>query len=171
MSRIKTSIAIVTLALALWGCVAQPSSNSARRPVVNLDAVLPPESLMREDTLTALHHDRSQSRLAYVGVWASHGDKCAMMDQTAFQGFAVITPDSMRRSAETCTFEQGQPGSPYVRLEATCKARGNKTTRRTLAIQMLSSRQMALTTAPGNPPTAMVRCRLLPTLQPVSGRP
>lgn len=168
MSRTKFTLAI--MALALSGCVAPPPP-SAKKPAVNLEAVLPPQSLLREDTLTALNHDRNQSRLPYVGVWATDGDKCAMMDQTAFQGFAVITPDSMRRSAETCTFEQGQPGSPYVRLEATCKARGNKTTRRALAIQMLSSRQMALTTAPGNPPTAMVRCRLLPTPQPVSGRP
>ena len=149
--------------LALSGCVAQPSQNSARKPVVNLDAVLPPESLLRDDTLSALRHDRSISKLSYVGVWATDGDKCAMMDQTAFQGFAIITPDSIRRSGETCDISQEEPGAIVNRLDATCKARGKKTTRRSITIQMLSSRQMHMSTAPGTPGTAMVRCRLLPS--------
>lgn len=160
MSRIKITITIV--ALALCGCVAQPSQNSgARKPAVNLDAVLPPQSLLHDDTNTALTHDRSESRLAYVGVWATDGDKCAMMDQTAFEGFAVITPDSIRRSAETCTFEPGQPGSDVARLDATCKGKGKKTTKRTISLQLLSSRSLYISTAQDSPGVAMVRCRLL----------
>lgn len=166
MSRIKITVTIAMLALS--GCVAQPSSQSAKT-VVNLDAVLPPESLLRKDTLSALHHDRSQSRLSYVGVWTTDGDKCAMMDQTAFQGFAVITPDSIRRSGETCEISQGEPGSVVNRLDATCKARGKKTTRRTISIQMLSSRQMRLSTGSDGDGTTMVRCRLLPTPVPSPG--
>ncbi|WP_417407883.1 hypothetical protein [Hoeflea sp.] len=164
MSRIKISVTIAMLALS--GCVAQPSSHSAKKPVVNLDAVLPPESLLREDTRAALHHDRSQSRLAYVGVWASDGDKCAMMDQTVFQGFAVITPDSIRRSGETCEISRGQPGSAANQLDATCKARGQNAIRRSISIQMLSSRQMRLSTGSDAAGSTMVRCRLLPTPQP-----
>ncbi|WP_417417430.1 hypothetical protein [Hoeflea sp.] len=160
MSRTKVTAMIV--ALTLCGCVAQsPQNTGGRKPSVNLDAVLPPQSLLREDTLAALTHDRSQSRLAYVGVWATDGDKCAMMDQTAFEGFAVITPNSIRRSAETCTFEPGEPGSDVARLDATCKARGRKTTKRTISLQMLSSRSLYLSTAPDRPGVAMVRCRLL----------
>jgi hypothetical protein len=166
MSRIKLTVTIALLALS--GCVAQPSSQSTKKPVVNLDAVLPPESLLRKDTLSALHHDRSQSRLSYVGVWATDGDKCAMMDQTAFQGFAVITPDSIRRSGETCEISQGEPGS-VVRLDATCKARGKKTTRRSISIQMLSSRQMRLSSGSDSAGSTMVRCRLLPTPSPAPG--
>lgn len=161
MSRIKTTLVIILLVLS--GCVGQSSSGSSRKTsVVNLDAVLPPQSLLREDTMTALTHDRSQSRLAYVGVWATDGDKCAMMDQTAFQGFAVITPDSIRRSAETCTFEPGEPGSDVARLDAMCTARGAKTTERTITLQMLSSRSLYLKSAPDRPGVAMVRCRLQP---------
>ncbi|WP_342887703.1 hypothetical protein [Hoeflea sp. AS16] len=160
MSRIRITAMIVTLALC--GCVAQsPQNAGGRKTSVNLDAVLPPQSLLRDDTLAALSHDRSQSRLGYVGVWATDGDKCAMMDQTAFEGFAVITPNSLRRSAETCTFEPGEPGSNVARLDATCKARGRKTTKRTISLQMLSSRSLYLRTAPDRPGVAMVRCRLL----------
>jgi len=158
MSRIKITLSI--MALALWGCVAPPSPHSARKPLVNLDAVLPPQSLLREDTLTALTHDRGESRLAYVGVWASDGDKCAMMDQTAFQGFAVITPDSIRQSGDTCTFEQGEPGSATLRFDATCEARGKKTTNRSITVQMLSTGSLYLSAAPDRPGVAMVRCRL-----------
>lgn len=167
MSRFKISTTIVTLLLALSGCVAQPSPRSpSGRAAVDLEAVLPPQSLLREDTLEALSHDRRQSRLAYVGVWATDGDKCAMMDQTAFQGFAVITPDSIRRSGETCSFEPGEPGSDIARLDATCKARGKKTTRRTVSLQTLSSRALYLKSAADQPAVAMVRCRLLPPTGP-----
>lgn len=160
MSRIKITIAIA--ALALSGCVAQPSPNSsAPKPVVSLDAVLPPQSLLAEDTVTALTHDRSESRLSYVGVWATDGDKCAMMDQTQFDGFAVITPDSIRQSGGACTFGQGQPGSDTVGLDATCGAKGKKTTKKAMTVQMLSSQSMRLADPAGSPGVTMVRCRLL----------
>lgn len=164
MSRTKIIITMAMLVLA--GCVSEPSSKSSSKPKVSLEAVLPPESLLREDTLAALSHDRSQSRLAYVGVWATDGEKCAMMDQTSFQGFAVITPDSIRRSNETCEIAQGEPGSAVNSLEATCKARG-KTTERNISLQMLSSRELYIGTSSDSPGTAMVRCRLLP----VTARP
>jgi len=161
MSRIRIIVAIAMLTLS--GCVSENSPKSAKPPVVNLDAVLPPQSLLRDDTNAALTHDRGESRLAYVGVWASDGEKCAMMDQTAFQGFAVITPDSIRRSGETCEISQGQPGSAVNRLDATCKARGKKTATRSITLQMLSSRQMRLSTDTDASGTTMVRCRVLPS--------
>jgi len=162
MSRFGSTFMVLALALplALSGCVAPQGSRPSNAFAVNLDAVVPPQALLREDTVTALTHDRSQSRLAYVGVWATDGDKCAMMDQTAFEGFAVITPDSIRRSAEACTFEPGEPGSSTSRFDATCKARGNKTTKRTFSVQMLSSKSLYLTTAPDRPGVKLVRCRL-----------
>jgi len=150
----------MALSLVLAGCVAPQAQRSSKVAAINLDAVLPPQSLLRDDTVTALTHDRSESRLAYVGVWATDGDKCAMMDQTAFEGFAVITPDSIRRSAETCSFEPGEPGSPVASFDATCEAKGKKTGKRTISVQMLSSKSLYLSTAPGSPGVSMVRCRL-----------
>ena len=75
-----------------------------------------------------------------------------MMDQTAFEGFAVIGPDSIRQSGGSCSFEQGMPGNTSVRLEATCKARRKKTVSRTYYIQMLDSQSLALGTAADQPP-------------------
>ena len=129
MSRIKTIL--VVLALGLSGCVSEPTNRpAARPPAADLDAVLPPQALLRDDTMTALTHDRSESRLGYVGVWATDGDKCAMMDQTAFEGFAVITPESIRQSAGSCTFEQSAPGETMARLDATCKLSSRQTVSR-----------------------------------------
>lgn len=156
MSRLGTQLLVMLVPLVLAGCVSEPQSNSPRRPVVSLEAVLPPESLLRDDTLTALAHDRNSSRLAYVGVWATDGEKCAMMDQTEFEGFAVITPDSIRQSGGTCTFPQTAPGETGVRLNATCEAQGN----RVFSLQMLNRETLYLSSASGQPGTRMVRCRL-----------
>ncbi|MBC7281157.1 hypothetical protein [Hoeflea sp.] len=156
MSRLKTKLVVMLVPFVLAGCVSEPQPGVPSKPVVNLDAVLPPQSLLRDDTLAALAHDRNVSRLAYVGVWATDGDKCAMMDQTEFEGFAVITPDSIRQSGGTCTFVPTAAGEASVRLDATCKARGN----RVFSIQMFNSQLLHLSTAPGQPGTSMVRCRL-----------
>lgn len=158
----RTNITIVLAALALTSCVSEPSPNSsAPKPVVSLDAVLPPQSLLAEDTVIALAHDRNRSRLSYVGVWATDGDKCAMMDQTQFDGFAVITPDSIRQSGGACIFGQGDPGSDTVNLDASCGAKGKKTTKKNMTVQMLSGQSMRLADPSGSPGVTMVRCRLL----------
>lgn len=161
MSRLKTRYLAVLLPLALTGCVSEPSSRPVSRvPAVDLHAVLPPESLLREDTLAALAHDRNASRLGYVGVWAADGDRCAMMDQTEFEGFAVITPETIRHPAGTCTFPRTAPGETAAQLNATCEARGKTTGPRAFSIQMLNSEQLYLSTTPGQPGAQMVRCRL-----------
>ena len=158
MSRLKAQYLLVPVLLA--GCVSEPASRPvARTPAVDLHAVLPPESLLRDDTLAALAHDRNQSRLAYVGVWAADGDRCAMMDQTEFEGFAVITPETIRHPAGTCTFPPTAPGETSAALNATCTS-GKKTGSRAFSVQMLNSEQLYLSTTPGQPGTKMVRCRL-----------
>ncbi|MCY0146286.1 hypothetical protein OEG84_00770 [Hoeflea sp. G2-23] len=162
MSRNK-NIALAAL-LALAGCAAQPGSGgrpatAARVPLVDPDAVLPPQVLLREDTVTALTHNRSQSRLAYVGVWAVDADHCAMMDQTRFEGFAVITPDSLRQPGETCSFEPGAPGEGSVRVEASCK-RNRKTSQRPILLEMLNSQSLVLSNDADGPGTKMIRCHL-----------
>ncbi|MDF1608420.1 hypothetical protein PZ897_09550 [Hoeflea sp. YIM 152468] len=166
MSRLKTTI-LVMAALLPWslaGCVAEPGpgpQSSARRSLIDANAILPPQSLLREDTNEALSHNRSESRLAYVGVWAVDADTCAMMDQTSFDGFAVLTPNTLRRSDETCSFEPGDRGSSSLQLEATCEANGRSTSR-TLGVHMVNSQSLRLINAPGDPGSPYVRCHLQP---------
>lgn len=162
MSRLKTSILVMAALLpwAISGCVSEPGSQpTAKRSLIDPNAVLPPQVLLREDTNEALSHNRSESRLAYVGVWAVDADTCAMMDQTSFDGFAVLTPQTLRRSDETCSFEPGQTGSSSLQLEATCEANGSSTNR-TLGVHMANSQSLRLINAPGEPGSTYVRCHL-----------
>lgn len=149
---------IILGALALAGCVAQSGSKpSSKRVPDNFHALMPPQSLLREDTVEAATHDRSASRLAYVGVWARSGEACAMMDQTAFDGYAVITPGGLRRSGSACTFEPGASGQSSQRFEASCKA-GRKTVSRTFMLEMENSERLRLTRAGQS--AVLVRCHL-----------
>lgn len=159
MSRYKTLALAALLPLAVAACVNQSGSGQKRKSAIDLEAVLPPQSLLREDTVTALTHDRSQSRLAYVGVWAKNSDACAMMDQTAFEGFAVITPDSIRQSSGTCSFAPGEPGQTSLSLDATCK--GSGASRRSIQLQMLNSKTIQIRNGADQPAHGMIRCRLL----------
>jgi len=160
MSRLAQSIIGISLALTLAACVSEPETRPVVRSVPdNFSTLMPPQNLLRDDTVAAATHDRNQSRLAYVGVWAPNGDACAMMDQTDFDGFAVITPDSLRRPGETCSFEPGQPSNASLRVDATCK-QGKKTIRRTLGFDMPSNQQLNLLTAPDAPGVTLVRCHL-----------
>lgn len=162
MSRLTSTIiaaaSAALLAAALAGCAAQ-SSPPQPRPVAppNFESLTPPRSLLREDTIEAGTHDRNESRLAYVGIWARSGDGCAMMDQTAFDGFAVITPGTLRHPRETCSFEPGAPGQGYMQGEASCKV-GRKTIKRAISMEMLSrsAMQLSIDGADQN----LVRCHL-----------
>lgn len=148
----------VLLGAVLAGCSAQ-SGPQKPRPVTpaNFESLTPPQSLLREDTIEAGTHDRSLSRLAYVGVWARSGDGCAMMDQTAFDGFAVITPGTLRHPDETCSFEPGVPGQGYLQGEASCEV-GRKTIKRTISMEMLSRSAMHLSIDGAG--QNLVRCHL-----------
>lgn len=162
MSRLPSTMiaaaSAVLLAAVLAGCAAQ-SGPQKPRPVTppNFESLTPPQSLLREDTVEAGTHDRNASRLAYVGIWAQSGDACAMMDQTAFDGFAVITPGTLRYPGETCSFEPGAPGQGYLQGEASCKA-GRKTVKRTLSVEMLSRSAIRLSIDGAD--QNLVRCHL-----------
>ncbi|WP_394690063.1 hypothetical protein [Hoeflea sp.] len=163
MSRLTTSIFAMTtaalLSVALAGCQSQSPAKPSRPAVPdNFSSLMPPQSLLRDDTIEAASHDRSSSRLAYVGVWAKSGDACAMMDQTAFDGFAVITPNSLRRPGETCSFDQGAAGQGYQQFDASCKVRRKKR-KRTIIISMMNSTAMSLS-VDGKSQT-LTRCHML----------
>lgn len=119
---------------------------------------MPPQSLLREDTIEAASHDRSISRLAYVGVWAKSGDACAMMDQTVFDGYAVISPGSLRHPGETCSFEPGAAGQGYLQIEASCKVK-RKTRKRAITISMANS--IAMTLSVDGESQTLTRCHML----------
>ena len=162
MSRLTSTIiaaaSAALLSAALAGCAAQ-SGPQKPRPVTppNFESLTPPRSLLREDTIEAGTHDRNESRLAYVGIWARSGDACAMMDQTAFDGFAVITPGTLRHPGETCSFEPGAPGQGYLQGEASCTV-GRKTIKRDFSVEMLS--RSALRLSIDGADQNLVRCHL-----------
>ena len=159
MSRLTSTIIAAAAAALLAGCAAQSGPKQQPRPVAppNFESLTPPQSLLREDTVEAGTHDRNVSRLAYVGIWARSGDACAMMDQTAFDGFAVITPGTLRHPGETCSFEPGAPGQGYLQGEASCKM-GRKTIKRDFSVEMLSRSAMRLSI--GGTDQNLVRCHL-----------
>jgi hypothetical protein len=112
-STINAAASAALLSAVLAGCSAQSGPKKPRSVTPpNFESLTPPQSLLREDTIEAGTHDRSSSRLAYVGVWAVSGDACAMMDQTAFEGYAVITPGSLRHPDETCSFDAARRARP-----------------------------------------------------------
>lgn len=158
MRHAKTLMVLV-LGAVLSGCTAgggQPKSNAiAEDP----DAVTPPLSLLQKDTVEALQHDRRTSGLAYVGVWAATAQGCAMIDQTAYDGFAVITPSSVRQFEERCeTSEASRQGNRIV-LAAKCSAEG-ETTSRTVDITMKNAYAMHLSNDPRTQGFHLVRCHL-----------
>jgi len=80
-----------------------------------------------------------------------------MMDQTAFDGFAVITPGTLRHPGETCSFEPGAPGQGYLQGEASCTV-GRKTIKRDFSVEMLS--RSALRLSIDGADQNLVRCHL-----------
>jgi hypothetical protein len=157
-SKIIPAAFAALLGVVLAGCSAQSGPKKPRSVTPpNFESLTPPQSLLREDTIEAGTHDRSSSRLAYVGVWAVSGDACAMMDQTAFEGYAVITPGSLRHPDETCSFDAGAPGQAYSQFEASCKV-GRKTLKRMITVDMATRNAMRLTIDGRS--HAMTRCHL-----------
>jgi hypothetical protein len=152
--------ACLLLALILAGCMAPSGSQQVRGTTPeNFHSLMPPQSLLRDDTVEAATHDRGVSRLAYVGVWAVNGESCAMMDQTAFDGYAVITPGGLRQSGSACTFEPGVSGQSVQRFEANCKV-GRKTKKRSILVAMQNSQTMRLSFGDVAPARNYVRCHL-----------
>lgn len=152
---------LVLLAGVLSGCVGSGGSSAVNGVKADPDpgAVTPPEMVLREDSIEALKHDRRTSGLAYVGVWASEEAGCRKMDQTPFEGYAVITPTTLRQPDETCSYEQASGQGGTFSLKATCEANGAKS-ERTINITMVNQRSLLIQNRTDQPGTTMIRCRL-----------
>lgn len=152
---------LLIASVAIAACTPQggsrPSDPAMTRPAP--DAATPPESLLQDDTVAALKHDRSASGLGHVGVWAATHEGCAMIDQTAYDGFAVITPEGVRQFEETCTTSDAQRAGNRVTLSVECKAEG-KTSRRTMVVTLIDAQSIHLLGAPGTAGSVLRRCHL-----------
>lgn len=159
--RLAISAGLVAACLAIAACApqggARPGDRATARPAP--DAATPPESLLQEDTVAALRHDRRASGLAHVGVWAATYEGCAMIDQTAYDGFAVITPEGVRQFEETCRTVDARREGGRVTLSAECKAEG-AASRRTIVVTVVDAQTIHILNPPGTAGFSLKRCHL-----------
>jgi hypothetical protein len=149
---------LVLALVALAGCVASEDKAPSGLPA-DPGPVTPPAQVLQEDTVEALRHDRRQSGLPYVGVWAADAAGCRKMDQTTYDLFAVITPTTVRQFEESCTYERQSAQGGTFSFAASCEAEGAKS-ERTIGITMVNDKSLLLQNIPTRPGTTMIRCRL-----------
>ncbi len=124
----------------------------------NPEAVLSSPSKLRPDTLEAARHDRSQSKIAYVGAWAGLASQCKQIDTSVYDGFVVITPTSLRQFEEGCIINGKPLASNSEVIVAACKAEG-QTYKSSYRIEMVNAQTMIFGLE-GRNKTTMTRCRL-----------
>ena len=133
MGGLVLSACTETTTETLQSAARESTSVTAENP----DAVLPPANKLAKDTQEAATHDRSRSKLAYVGVWAASADGCKLIDQTVYNSFAVITPTSVRQFEESCTYTPPPLTSNVHQLDVTCTAEG-ETASRVIVIEIIN---------------------------------
>lgn len=153
----------VTAALSACNETTDLSQTSPENEVIrtaqNPDAVLSPPEKLQEDTLLAARHDRSVSKIPYVGAWAADASGCALIDQGVYDGFAVITASTIRQFEEGCTYLPPENASNVHELQATCQAEG-ETSERVIRIEMVNSENLKLTNIEGREGFDLIRCNL-----------
>ncbi|TDH35667.1 hypothetical protein E2A64_10010 [Pseudohoeflea suaedae] len=157
-----TAAAGLTIVLAsISGCVGSDGAAALKGVRADPDpgAVTPPEMVLRKDSVEALKHDRRASGLPYVGVWAAEEAGCRKMDQTTFDGYAVITPSSIRQSTDSCSYEQASGQGGTFSLAASCEADG-ATSQRMINITMVNQKSLLIQNRADEPGTTMIRCHL-----------
>ena len=134
--------------------VSENTSVTAQNP----EAILSAPETLQADTLEAARHDRSQSKIAYVGAWAGDANGCSLIDQGVYDGFAVITPNSIRMFEELCTIQGAPMNANSTVLEASCSAEG-ETNPSKIKIEMLNGENMKLAHE-GTSGFELIRCWL-----------
>ena len=108
--------------LVLLGITACSSTSDGVKSGLKVEelALTPPSMVLREDTLAALSHDRSDGR-RYIGAYTDSIASCSMVDQTPVGSLVVISPDQIRIRDKTCKYEeQSRQGQSY-RLGLMCR--------------------------------------------------
>lgn len=136
---------------------AEPKQET-RVTAENPDAILSDSSKLQADTLAAATHKRSESKIAYIGVWAGDASGCKQIDQDVYDSFAVITPKSVRQFEEACLIEAAQITSNVTVLESSCTAEG-ETRKGTIRIEMINGQSMMFSHDDGKP-YPLTRCHL-----------
>lgn len=131
---------------------------STRVAADNPDANLAASDKLQADTLEAAKHDRTKSKIAYIGVWAASAPGCAKIDQDVYDSFAVITPSQVRQFEEVCAIKAAPLTSNTTILEARCSAEG-ETRKGTIRIEMLNGQSMMFSHGDGKP-YPLYRCHL-----------
>lgn len=135
----------------------EPPPPSTSVTAMNPEAILSPKDKLQADTIAATEHDRSASKIPYIGAWAASPDGCALIDQSVYDSFAVITPTSIRQFEEGCTYTPPPLQSNVHQIQATCTAEG-ETSQRTIRIEVVNSETIRLSNIEGRAGTEMYRC-------------
>ncbi len=171
------SVAVLCLTLvAFWSCttanvatdvkpVPAPKSAAAESELAPMNetvastSLLAPAAKLAPDTLEAARYDYRASKIFYIGAWATDDAGCAKIDQGPFDGFAVITPKSIRQNEEICAINAAPSEDNPASLQASCKAAGATASRQiTLFVTAIGGLQ--LINKAGAAPIELVRCEL-----------
>jgi hypothetical protein len=122
-------------------------------------ALLQPAAKLAPDTVEAALHDTKASKISYIGVWAADDAGCAKIDQTPYDGFAVITGKSIRQFEETCAINAAPPASNPVSVQAKCTSEGDSSSRQ-ISLLTTAIGGLQIINKPGAKPVEYVRCEL-----------
>lgn len=125
----------------------------------NPEAILQPKSKLQEDTIVAAEHDRTESKIPFIGVWAASASGCALIDQGVYDSFAVITPSGIRQFEEICTYVPRESASNLHELVSTCQAEGETNTH-IKRIAMVNGQNLKLSNIEGRAGFDLLRCNL-----------
>ena len=147
---------IVQTACQSLQAVNETGSNVAPK---NPEAMLAERSALKKDTIEAAAYDRSKSKIAYIGTWATSASQCSDIDTSVYDGFVVITPTSLREFEQACIINAKPLRDNRITLQAACKAEG-RSFAHTYEIELKNSEEISFKSRTENDPWTLVRCHL-----------
>lgn len=126
--------------------------------VDNPDAILSSPDHLLADTIDAAQHDRTESKIAYIGAWASDARGCGQIDQDVYDGFVIVTPTQVRSFEEICEIKAAPMQSNPTTLNAMCSAEG-ETYESKFIIEMVRGGEMKFKHE-GTSGFNLIRCQL-----------